>query len=113
MGVTAAIAKRLGPKPVGKMSKLNFIYVEELDIYVCPENCSLNYKTTTSEGYKVYCSQNDICDKCLRKDKCIYDNQKIRTIRRHVWQENLTEIDRFKERNRFGQEDLQSGTLSN
>ena len=102
LGVTAAIAKRLGPKPVGKMSKLNFVYVEELDIYVCPEGYSLNYKTTTREGYKEYCSQKSICDKCPVREKCIYDKQNIRTIRRHVWQEYLTEIDRFKEKTELG-----------
>ena len=102
LGVTAAIAKRLGPKPAGKMSKLNFVYVEELDIYVCPEGYSLNYKTTTREGYKEYCSQKEICDKCPKREKCIYDKQNIRTIRRHVWQEYLTEIDRFKEKTELG-----------
>lgn len=102
MGVTAAIARRLGPKPIGKMSKLNFVYVEEFDIYVCPEGYSLNYKTTTREGYKEYCSQKEICDKCPKREKCIYDKQNIRTIRRHVWQEYLTEIDRFKEKTELG-----------
>ena len=102
LGVTAAIAKRLGPKPEGKMSKLNFVYVEELDIYVCPEGYGLNYKTTTREGYKEYCSQKEICDKCPKREKCIYDKQHIRTIRRHVWQEYLTEIDRFKEKTELG-----------
>lgn len=102
LGVTAAIAKRLGPKPEGKMSKLNFVYVEELDIYVCPEGYGLNYKTTTREGYKEYCSQKEICDKCPKREKCIYDKQNIRTIRRHVWQEYLTEIDMFKEKTELG-----------
>ena len=102
MGVTGAIARRLGPKPVGKMSKLNFVYLEELDIYVCPEGSSLNYRTTTREGYKEYCSKKDICDKCPKREKCIYDKQSIRTIRRHVWQEYLTEIDRFKEKTDLG-----------
>lgn len=100
--VTAAIAKRLGPKPAGKMSKLNFVYLEELDIYACPEGYGLNYKTTTREGYKEYCSQKEICDKCPKREKCIYDKQNIRTIRRHVWQEYLTEIDRFKEKTELG-----------
>ena len=102
MRVTGAIARRLGPKPVGKMSKLNFVYVEELDIYVCPEGSSLNYRTTTREGYKEYCSKKDICDKCPKREKCVYDKQSIRTIRRHVWQEYLTEIDRFKEKTELG-----------
>lgn len=102
MGVTAAIARRLGPKPSGKMSKLNFVYVEELDLYVCPEGNTLEYKTTTRHGYKEYCSNKEICDKCPIRNKCIYDNLKTRTIRRHVWQEYLTEIDRFKEKTELG-----------
>jgi transposase len=102
MGIKAAIAKKLGPKPAGKMSKLSFVYVEDLDIYVCPEGSSLNYRTTTRDGYKEYCSNKDICDKCPKREKCIYDNQNIRTIRRHVWQEYLSEIDRFKEKTELG-----------
>lgn len=102
MGITGALARRLGPKPVGKMSKLNFVYVEGLDIYVCPEGNSLNYKTTTREGYKEYCSKKDICDRCPVREKCIYEKQSIRTIRRHVWQEYLTEIDRFKNKTDLG-----------
>lgn len=102
MGVTAAIARRLGPKPAGKMSKLNFVYVEELDLYVCPEGNTLEYKTTTRQGYKEYCSNKEICDKCPIRNKCIYDKLKTRTIRRHVWQEYLTEIDRFKEKTELG-----------
>ncbi len=73
LGVTAAIARRLGPKPVGKMSKLNFVYVEDHDVYVCKEGSTLSYKTTTREGYKEYCSRKEICDKCLNREKCIYD----------------------------------------
>lgn len=102
MGVTAAIARRLGPKPIGKMSKLNFVYIEGLDVYACPNGYDLKYRTTTREGYKEYCSQKDICDKCPMREKCIYENQSIRTIRRHVWQEYLTEIDRFKEKTELG-----------
>lgn len=102
LGITASIAKRLGPKPKGKMSKLNFVYIEEHDIYVCPQGNSLNYKTTTRDGYKEYRSQKNICKECPIREKCIYDKQTIRTIRRHVWQEYLTEIDRFKEKTELG-----------
>lgn len=33
-----------------------------------------------------------------RREKCIYDKQKIRTIRRHVLHEYLTEIDKNRSR---------------
>lgn len=102
LGIRAAIAKRLGPKPMGKMSKLNFMYIEELDVYVCPEGSTLGYRTTTREGYKEYQSKKEICDKCPIRSKCIYDKLNTRTIRRHVWQEYLTEIDRFKEKTELG-----------
>jgi len=102
MGITGAIARRLGPKPAGKMSKLNFVYVEDHDVYFCTEGSTLNYKTTIREGYKEYQSQKDICDKCPSRDKCIYEEQKMIIIRRHVWQEYLTEIDRFKEKTDLG-----------
>jgi hypothetical protein len=43
-----------------------------------------------------------VCENCLRKDKCLTSGNKTRIIRRHVWQESLTNIDRFKEKTKFG-----------
>ncbi len=40
LGIQGAIAKRTGPKPKGKMSKLNFTYVEEWDVVMCLEGHS-------------------------------------------------------------------------
>lgn len=90
-----AIAKRIGPKPKGKMSKLNFTYVEEWDVVMCTEGHSLEYKTTTREGYMEYHSKREICCNCPRKEKCLYEKADKRIIRLHVWDKDLKEIDRF------------------
>ena len=95
LGVKGAIAKRIGPKPKGKMSKLNFKYVEEWDVVMCLEGHSLEYKTTTREGYMEYHSKREICCNCPKKEKCLYENADKRIIRLHVWDKELREIDHF------------------
>ena len=102
LNIQGSIARRLGPKPKGIMSKLNFNYIADFDLYVCPENHHLTYKTTTRQGYKEYVGCKEICKSCPRKDKCLTSGNEARIIRRHVWQESLTKIDRFKEKTKLG-----------
>ena len=97
LDIQGSIARRLGPKPKGIMSKLNFNYIEDFDLYICPENHHLTYKTTTRQGYKEYTGCKEVCKNCPRKEKCLTSGNETRIIRRHVWQESLTNIDRFKE----------------
>lgn len=97
LGIQGSIARRLGPKPKGIMSKLHFSYIEEFDLYICPENHHLTYKTTTRQGYKEYAGCKEVCSNCPRKEKCLTSGNEARIIRRHVWQESLTKIDRFKD----------------
>lgn len=102
LGIKGAIAKRLGPKPKGKMSKLNFTYVEEWDVVMCPDGHSLEYKTTTRQGYMEYHSKKDICKNCPIREKCIYENSEKRIIRLHVWDKELRDIDNFTRKTELG-----------
>lgn len=90
--ITSAIAYRRGPHEKGKYTKNKFQYVKEWDVYACPNNCFLKYKTTTREGYKEYVSDKTICSGCIHKSSCLTGKTEFRTIRRHVWEE-------FKEKN--------------
>jgi transposase len=90
--ITSAIAYRRGPHEKGKYTKNKFQYVKEWDVYVCPNNCFLKYKTTTREGYKEYVCSKAICSTCEHKDVCLTGKTEFRTIRRHVWEE-------YKEKN--------------
>jgi transposase len=86
--LTSAIATRLGPHVKGKYTKNRFVYVKEWDVYACPYNCFLKYKTTTRQGYKEYVCDKDHCSNCIYKDSCLTGKTEFRTIRRHVWEEH-------------------------
>lgn len=86
--LTSAIATRLGPHEKGKYTKNKFVYVKEWDVYACPNDCFLKYKTTTRQGYKEYICDKDYCSNCKYKDSCLTGKTEFRTIRRHVWEEH-------------------------
>jgi transposase len=86
--LTSAIATRLGPHVKGKYTKNRFVYVKEWDVYACPYNCFLRYKTTTRQGYKEYVCDKNHCSNCIYKDSCLTGKTEFRTIRRHVWEEH-------------------------
>lgn len=85
---TAVLAYRMGPHVKGKYTKLKFQYVPDRDLYVCPGEAPLRYKTTTRAGYKEYVSDEFYCSNCEFKGKCLTSEKATtRTIRRHVWEE--------------------------
>jgi len=85
--IQGAIGYRLGPHKKGKFTKNRFQYVKEWDVVMCPECYPMHYKTTTRQGYREYVSNKEVCSNCPLKDKCLYQNSDIRTIRLHVWEE--------------------------
>jgi hypothetical protein len=93
--IQGAIAYRLGPHEKGKFTKNKFVYVDDWDIYVCPNNYFLRYKTTTRQGYKEYVSDPTDCAGCKIKEKCLIGQNENRTIRRHVWEEYKENIKVF------------------
>lgn len=90
--ITSAIAYRRSPHEKGKYTKSRFQYIEEWDVYACPNQCFLEYKTTTRQGYSEYVSDKNICKICSHRDSCLTGKTEFRTIRRHVWE-------KFKEKN--------------
>lgn len=90
--ITSVIAYRRGVYQKGKYSKHKFIYIKEWDVYACPNDSFLEYKTTTRQGYKEYVCNKEICQSCGHKESCLPDSSIFKTIRRHVWEE-------YKEKN--------------
>jgi len=85
--IQPVIATRLGPHVKGKHTKNKFAYIEKWDVYACPNNCFLKYRTTTREEYAEYVRCKNNCDSCQERGVCLLnDNQEFRTIRRHVWE---------------------------
>lgn len=84
--IQPVIAYRLGPHEKGKYTKNKFTYIREWDVYICPNNCFLKYKTTTREGYAEYISDKEDCKNCPIKHLCLIGRNENRIIRRHVWE---------------------------
>lgn len=85
--IQPVIAYKTGPHEKGKYTKSKFVYIKEWDVYACPNNSFLKYKTTTREGYAEYVSSKHECENCPQRNKCLLGNNTFRTIRRHVWEE--------------------------
>lgn len=94
-GIEGAIAYRLGPHEKGKYTKNKFQYLEEWDVYACPDSRFLEYRTTTRQGYKEYKAKKEYCEKCKQKDKCLIGKNEYRIIRRHVWEEYKEKAKKF------------------
>lgn len=76
-------------------TKNKYIYDYGKDIYICPNNVALIYKTTTREGYKEYRCFEEICMCCPHKDKCLGEKSKYKIIRRHVWENHKDDNKNF------------------
>ena len=64
----------------GKCTKNRFQYIKEWDVYACPNNYFLKYKTTTRQGYKEYVCDKEICSCCKFKNSCFTWKTEFRTI---------------------------------
>lgn len=54
----------------GFFKKYDYVYDEEYDCYICPNNKVLNYTTTTREGYRHYKSDPKDCKNCPFRNQC-------------------------------------------
>lgn len=72
--------------------KKEFSYDKENDVYVCPGQQHLIYKTTQRNGYRVYASNPKVCSNCKFLKQCNNNKQKCRVISRHVWEEDKIKI---------------------
>lgn len=87
MGIQAAMGKRRGVQQKGKYGKHKFVYLKEWDVYICPERNYLEYVTTDRNGYREYKCKNDRCTSCPRREECLSEKQKTKSLRRHVWED--------------------------
>lgn len=85
MGLYAAIGYRRGSHQKGKWGKSRFAYIKEWDVYICPERNYLEYATTARDGYRSYRVKNDRCLNCPKREVCLSERAKTKSISRHVW----------------------------
>lgn len=70
----------------GYLRKRDFVYDEQSDCYLCPQNQILRYRTTTREGYREYISDPAVCRVCELLSQCTACKTSTKLVTRHVWQ---------------------------
>ena len=86
------MGKRRGCHQKGKYGKYKFKYIPDWDVYICPERNYLEYVTTDRNGYREYKCKNDRCANCPRREECLSEKQKTKSLRRHVWEDYRDEV---------------------
>ena len=87
MGVALVPGYRRPNKGQNEYQKKHFSYDPERDVYICPAEGLLTYKTTDRNGYRHYQSQPSVCAGCPMREKCTKNRKMYKTITRHVWED--------------------------
>ena len=103
---TAAICKGLEDRDIygvisycrphhkkGFLPKRKFIYDRQADVYHCPGDQVLRYRTTSREGYRHYASDGIRCKHCPLLEQCTESANHVKVITRHVWQDSKDRVD--------------------
>ena len=77
----------------GLFSKRKFGYDVERDVYVCPGQQLLVYRTTNREGYRQYHSDARQCHECPLRLQCTRSRNMVKVVTRHVWQAARDRVD--------------------
>lgn len=73
--------------------KRAFIYDAIQDIYQCPQQQALHYRTTNRLGYREYASDPQQCKHCPQRHQCTHSQNQTKVVTRHVWQDAKERID--------------------
>ena len=71
----------------GFFKKYEYVYDEEYDCYLCPNDKILMYTTTTRNGYRQYKSDSKDCKDCPLRNKCTKSKSMTKVIELHLWEE--------------------------
>jgi hypothetical protein len=77
----------------GLFAKRKFGYEEQRDVYVCPNQQDLVYRTTNRQGYRQYHSDPKHCRACPLRLQCTRSKNMVKVITRHVWQAARERVD--------------------
>ena len=107
---TPAIAKLLlddGVRPVfpykrpmtkeGFFKKYEYVYDEQNDCYLCPNNQILAYSTTNRNGYREYKSCGAVCGDCPYLSRCTNSRDHVKLVTRHVWEEYMEACENIRQ----------------
>ena len=77
----------------GNLPWYEYVYDEYYDCILCPQNHVLSYSTTNREGYREYKSKGYICQNCPVREQCTQNQQCVKTVTRHVWQDYIEQAE--------------------
>jgi len=77
----------------GRLPKRVYVYEADQDIYRCPGGQQLSYRTTNRDGYREYRSDPKPCRNCPWLGQCTSNAQQVKTVTRHVWEDEREKID--------------------
>jgi transposase len=77
----------------GRLPKRAYVYDPQQDIYLCPGGQQLSYRTTNRDGYREYRSNPELCRNCLWLGQCTSNAQQVKTVTRHVWEDERERVD--------------------
>jgi len=86
--IYGAIAYRRPNHIKGYLRKSDYTYDSATDCYLCPEGCTLDYRTTDRNGYRHYASDPARCRNCPLLSKCTKSANFTKVVTRHIWQEH-------------------------
>lgn len=84
--INGVIGYRRPTHKKGYFYKREYRYQSEEDVYYCPENQPLIYKTTDRKGYRHYQSKATQCLQCPSRSRCTRSVNAVKTITRHIWE---------------------------
>lgn len=76
----------------GVFQKDHFTYDPQKNVYICPGNQELTYRTTSRKGLREYRSNPETCTQCPLLSSCTNNKSNQRTIQRHVWEEDKERV---------------------
>lgn len=75
----------------GYFNKIEYVYDEYYDCYICPNNKILSYSTTNRKGYKEYKSKSSDCKTCHYIKQCTENKNQVKLVTRHIWEAYMEE----------------------
>jgi transposase len=80
----------------GYFYKREYRYEEKLDVYICPNQQRLGYRTTNREGYRQYHSDPEQCRGCPLRHQCTQSANATKVVTRHVWESSRERMDQHR-----------------
>lgn len=73
-----------------------FIYNEQNNCVICPNNQVLRYMTTNKEGYRIFKSDPRVCTNCSNLHRCTDSKGTQKVVTRHIWEKYIELAEDFR-----------------